>query len=89
MWRKGDKMKILLAVILSLVIVGQAQAKEYKVTLDDKYVPYFEKQESVAEVGAVEWLRLQAMNAADKVINTDYHKTRKSNRDDKIDEIKK
>lgn len=80
---------LIMVLLTAVFITGECLAKEYKVVLDDKYVTYFENQESVKEIGAEDWLRRQALNAADEVISNDYDDTRKSSRDDKITEIEK
>jgi hypothetical protein len=76
-------------IVVSILLASMVQAKDYTVTLDDKYVPYFEAKEEVSEIGAEEWFRLQAINEADKMIDKKYLKIKAKNRDEKISELEK
>ena len=60
---------VLLTVLLSVNI---AFAKEYKVIVDDKYVPYFEGAFVNENVTPEEWIGMQAINLVDQIIDRAY-----------------
>jgi len=84
-------MKKFILVLTLLLICSVSFAKEYRVTLDDKYVPYFEKQFEGETCTPEEWLEAQMLNEADKEINRDLLKQAvwSKTRDEKISEIEK
>jgi len=84
-------MKRLALGIVLLMICSVGFAKDYTVTVDDKYVEYFEKAFANEDFTPAEWLAMQAINLADQVINKEYlQKTvTDKTRDEKIAEIEK
>lgn len=77
--------------LLFWVGVIKVFAKEYKVEVDEKIVPYFEKAFVGEKVTPSEWLNMQAVNLADRGINQAYIKkiVEDKTRRQKIAEIEK
>lgn len=77
--------ELFIALCLLIIPTRAASAVEYKVVVDDKYVPYIEK--AIDDVP--DYLRRHLINEVSKVVDEEYVEKNAKTLDEKIEDLEK